>query len=48
MIDLIDQVRLGFKLFVRDMKESVPLSVTFVIAVLAFALAFAVATGLHF
>jgi len=45
---VIDHLRLGFQLFVRDMKESVPLFVTFCIAVLAFVIAVAVATGWHF
>jgi hypothetical protein len=37
--------RLGIQVFIRDMRESVSLTITFAIAVAAFVLAFAVATG---
>lgn len=38
----------GARLFAHDMRTSVPLMVNFLIAVAAFILAFAVASGLHF
>lgn len=37
----------GLQLFASDLRKSVPLSVTFVIALVAFVLALAVATGFH-
>lgn len=44
----MSKLRLGIQTFARDMHDSVPLLVTFVIAILAFLLAFAVATGFQF
>jgi hypothetical protein len=44
----VSRFRLGFQLFIRDMHDSVSLLITFVIAILAFILAIAVATGFQF
>lgn len=44
----MSEFRRGIRLFAHDLRTSVPLSVTFGIAVLAFMLALAVATGFHF
>jgi multisubunit Na+/H+ antiporter MnhF subunit len=43
----VSQFREGIRLFAQDMQRSMPLSVTLVIAVLAFVLTLAVATGFH-
>lgn len=44
----MSRFRLGIQTFAKDMHDSVPLSVTFVIAIAAFLLAIAVATGFQF
>lgn len=43
----MSRFRLGIQMFIRDMHESVPLSVTFAIAVVAFLVALAAITGLE-
>jgi hypothetical protein len=44
----VSRFRLGLQMFVNDMHHSLSLFVTFVIAILAFILAIAVATGFQF
>lgn len=44
----MSRFRLGVQLFIRDMRDNVPLRITFAIAIAAFVLAMAVATGFQF
>lgn len=44
----MNELRRGLRLFAYDMRQSVPLQVTFLIALIAFALAFAAITGFRF